>query len=241
MKTLNTGSLLNMSRGEFEASINVLENVGMKPWMLDLLRSPSGESIAKRVISVFIDIKLREWQEFYAKYFNLEIDVFKVAIPEPRKSFDKLIIVVPSLTIRKVFDVMSEHFDCCWTTSKVDGQWHYKKEDILNYVNSGAKAYAFWVRDSYESDQKHLGKLTEENRQINCPTENMLEALIHVFKVWDESGKFVNEKTNLVTYCDAFQGFLISIDRRAGMLYINLFKGFASSHIPFCGPREKVL
>ncbi len=240
MKNLNTGSLLPVPRGEFEASINVLENAGMKPWMLNLLRSSRGELIAKRVISVFIEIKLKEWQEFYKKYFDLEIDVFNVILPDPIKNFDKLIIVVPSLTIGKVFDVMSKHFKCSWTTDKWDGQWHFKKEDILNYVNSEAKNYAFWVRDSSESDQKYLGKLTDENRQVNCPIENMLEALLHIFKVWDESGEFINSRTNLLTYCDAFQGVLISINYRgAGIVYVNLFYGFARPE--HCGPREKIV
>lgn len=238
MKNQNSGSLSRVPRGEFDASITVLENVGFKPWMLDLIRCPES-SIAGQIVKLFLNIKLQEWKEFYKKYFNLDLDISRIEIPLPRKNFDRLMIVMPILSVKDVFDKLSQNIRCNWQTEKWNGKWHTNKEAILNFHNTEIKDYAFWVRDGLESDKKYLGHLTDENRTIDCPIENILEAFIHILKVWDECKKVINSRTNLLTYSLAFQNEFISLNYRgAGILYVILFEGFVRPQ--YSGPREVV-
>jgi len=90
-----------------------------------------------------------DWEEFYRRLFGISVDLSSVKIPPRIAGYDRLIVVIPEMTMRTLFDKCNEMF----------GIWKYFKGEIDdNFVQSqrsAAKgAYAIWTKDAIGPDEE---------------------------------------------------------------------------------------
>jgi hypothetical protein len=134
------------------------------------------------------------WQNFYQKFFGLELNFSGVRIPEKRAGFDRLIIVAQGLTLNQAFDACRQNFKC----------WRYTED--LDTATKGpnerepTQHYAIWVRDRTEADEELKNLSANQIKIQDIATETLLERLIHELKYWDETaGEHLDIKS--ITLC----------------------------------------
>ncbi|MFA6097428.1 MAG: hypothetical protein WC788_07425 [Candidatus Paceibacterota bacterium] len=92
---------------------------------------------------------ISDWQTFYRNVFDINVDLSGIKIPEKAAGFDRLIVVIPEMTMRNLFEKCDRMF----------GVWKYFSEGIDDdFVRSERKAakgaYAIWVKDAIDSDEE---------------------------------------------------------------------------------------
>lgn len=198
----NKGGLWNATFGELIATFQVLEKNGLTLEMLKQIREKGGEEKAKKIVSIFLeavatqvkyeDLKT-EWQNFYAKYFLLAVDLSAVKIPTQVKGFDRLLIIVPGVSPNSVVAVQRNHFKTWVYTEDLDKVISHNDRDASN------GPYAIWVRDTVEPDQKYRNHSANWAKENQVSGETLLERLVHGLKYWDEKKKHLD--INGITLC----------------------------------------
>ncbi len=164
------------------------------------IEDPRGlaEALRKALISPVKDLssQLKDWKNFYKKFFGIDADFSSVRVPERNYGFDRLIVVAQGLTPNRVFQACKDkdYFPC----------WHYGRD--LNKETRGrndrepTQHYAVWIRGRVEADEelKDLSAETLKERGIQGIT--LLERLIFEFKHWDETGGHLDDHQS-VTLC----------------------------------------
>ncbi len=198
----NKGGLWTAQFGEVVASLAILEKAGLTVEMLKKLREKNGEETAKKIVALFLeaatvnaaygDLK-KSWQDFYAKYFDLTIDLSEVKIPTVKAGLNRLLIIVPGISPNKVVVAQRSHFKTWVYTEDLDAAIIHNDRD----ASSGP--YAIWVRDTVEPDQRYRSRSASWAKENNISGETLLERLIHGLKYWDEKGKHLD--INGITLC----------------------------------------
>jgi hypothetical protein len=156
------------------------------------------KSIRKKLREIFNETDLfveekEQWRKFYQKHFSLESNFAELFIPEkPSVGSWRLLIIAQGLTLNQVYKSMSNAFKC----------WKYA-DDLDKSVNQNARnttvAYALWVRDGVEPDDKYLGKSTRQADPDMKIGVTLLERMIHEIMHFDETGTHLDIKG--VTFC----------------------------------------
>lgn len=127
-----------------------------------------------------------DWQAFYKKRYNWEVDFSQVIIlPRPSLAH-RLLIIARGLTCDKVY--------LAWLFPK----WKYVGEGSLDAVvmtnirTSANGHYAIWVLDGAEPDAEFLGKTTEVADPEMKISMTFLERLLLEDKYFDETGKHLD-------------------------------------------------
>ena len=92
---------------------------------------------------------ISDWKKFYRDVFRINVDLSGIKIPERTTGFDRLIVVIPQMTMRTLFEKCDQMF----------GVWKYFSGEIDDdFVQSERKAakgaYAIWVKDAIDSDEE---------------------------------------------------------------------------------------
>lgn len=144
------------------------------------------------VTDLFVEEK-EQWRKFYQKHFSLDLNFADLIIPEkPAEGNWRLLIIAQGLTMNQAYDAMSKAFKC----------WRYK-DDLDKAIPTNARttktAYAIWVRDGVEPDEKYLGKSTNQADPTMTIGVTVLERMIHELSYFDETGNHLDIKG--VTFC----------------------------------------
>lgn len=133
---------------------------------------------------------VKQWEAFYLKYFNLKIDFSGVKIPErteaQKKEFTRLLIIVGTLKLEKVYSVLSKHFPCWKYADNLDTAVPTNERGLKNGT------YAIWVRDTVEADEVHKNKSVNMVKQEGLKNETLLERMLHELKYFAETGKHLD-------------------------------------------------
>ena len=144
------------------------------------------------ISDMFVEEK-EQWRKFYQKHFSLELNFSDIVIPEkPLEGNWRLLIIAQGLTLNQVFDSMVREFNC----------WRYSDDldkSVTKNVRDTKVAYAIWVRDGAEPDEKYLGKSTNQADPDMKIGVTLLERMIHEIIFFDEKGLHLDIKG--VTLC----------------------------------------
>lgn len=178
-----------------------------------------------------------EWEKFYKKIFNIEVDLSQVIIPKRRKGFGRLIIVIPGMTPQKLFDKCKEQFPV-YTTA----------ENLNNFISSERIAesvpYAIWVRNEVQADQEELrpqsiSKLKREGILMMTLEERLLYELMF----YSETGKHLDTESS-VTLCvflgDIYQILCVYTRKREGFVTMSIVGGGPSGAHNMFSAREVI-
>jgi len=249
MKTLekkNKGGLWNATFGELIATFQILEKNGFTLEMLKQLREKGGEEKAKKIVSIFLetisaqgnynyeDLKI-EWQNFYAKYFNLKVDLSGIKISALRTGFDRLIIIIPGISPDSVVVAQRQYFKTWVFNEDLDAAIAHNDRDASN------EPYAIWVRDTVEPDQKYRNRSANWAKEKQISGETILERLIHGLKYWDEKKKHLD--INGTTMCTGSRhscGQVPRVDLGSVGIGVRVFWYDPGSVLGSIGPREIV-
>ncbi len=182
---------------EFFLGIEVLERNGLTLKTFRRLTKSGGDDKARRIIEILNEPVskyhkfIKEWEDFYLKYFNIKIDLKKMVIPEPPRQEKRLLIIVPALSVDRVIKAQRKHYNVEMAVTGKEGK-------LRNTINHH-EPYPVWVAESVNPHRKLRGKSAIWAEENNFSGETILERLLHGFKYWDESGKHLDH--NYLTMC----------------------------------------
>jgi len=140
---------------------------------------------------------VKQWENFYQRYFGITVDLSGVKIPERTdkqiKEFTRLIIATGGLNQNQAYSACQKQFPC------------YKYTEDLNQAvptnerDPKTDNYAIWVRDAVEADEVHQNKSAKMVAKEGFKTETLLERMLHELKHFAETGKHLD--VNNVTLC----------------------------------------
>lgn len=174
---------------------------------------------------------LASWKEFYARYFNLRVDLDQNIIPDYPPGHHRLIVVVPKINPDRVIRAMRIRF------TKVRTEISDIARIIISDDRSASEfPYAIWVKD----EDNPIWDYSQPSEQPLF-FATLLEYLLHFFKTWDETGRALNVETSMLcTGTKMVDGFpLLRFYPDIEELKITTFKeGDDSSG---CHPRSVIL
>lgn len=134
----------------------------------------------------------KDWQDFYKETFGIESDFSKIKIPEKQEGFERLIIVEKDMTAQKVFDKCKELFPAVNNIKNLDA--------ITPSDSKVDQAYAIWVRETIETDEKLKNIGANDIAEKNITTEKLNERLLYEIKYFKQTGKYLDAGGN-PTFC----------------------------------------
>jgi hypothetical protein len=139
-----------------------------------------------------VQAMVQDWQKFYKKVFNLDLDLSKVRIPEHQEGIDRLLIIT-NITLEELYAKCKELFPCWKTDKDLDGIVTWNERD------SKDGPYAIWIRDVQEADEELKNLSANDIKKKGITTETLAERFIHELKFYDETGKHLDIKS--ITLC----------------------------------------
>ncbi len=150
---------------------------------------------------------LDSWKEFYARYFNLQVEMNSDIIPDYLPGHNRLIVVAPTMNPDKVIRAMRIKFTKVRTeisdVTRIITSNEREAPKFSSDRENPTLPYAIWVKDEdnptweYQNDSKVLS-IETLLEYLLLPTETLLEYLLHFFKTWDESGRMLNVETTML-------------------------------------------
>lgn len=145
------------------------------------------------------DVKLG-WMSFYERYFPAEITqagglniIHTLSIPEQKDDFERLLIVIPGISMNRVYDECAKHFKCWRYVEDLD------KDIPTNDPRAGGSAYVVRLRDRIEADEEHKNKSAKDLAISGIKGITLLERMLLELKYFDETGKHLDIQN--VTLC----------------------------------------
>ncbi len=122
-----------------------------------------------------LESQIASWKNFYNQYFDRQINVNNIKIPErtaeEEKKFKRLIIIPEGLTLKMVYDKCKENFPCVLKLNPGEIGDYIKTEEDWNrevdYNDRDPKkqgTYAVWVENQQETNERNT-ELTDEHGQ----------------------------------------------------------------------------
>ena len=140
-------------------------------------------------IETYVNLRA-EWQKFYSDHFKMVADFSGVVVPEkPSEGLWRLLFIPIGLTLNATLVAMRAKFKVVL---------YGYGEDLDNAVPTNTRtttqAYAIWVRDGVEPDEKYLGKSTRQADMDGKIGMTLLERLVFEFKFFVETEKHLDLK-----------------------------------------------
>lgn len=144
---------------------------------------------------------IKDWNQFYNKYFGLNLNFSAINIPDTKRGFDRLILIPKGLTIEMVLSAFyGKNVGIFRNMKVIEVQNSTSIYDIERMgVRKSDKSYALWVRDCEWSDTAHRGLSPEMSLSLNIPGITLLERLVYHLKYFDETGEHLDIDTQ--TFC----------------------------------------
>ncbi len=162
----------------------------------EVLAMLRGEQTPEEMKGMSTEAQVARWQELYWKEFGMMFDISKVVrIPERKKGFDRLIVVLRGLKVSTIFGAMGKHF----------GTWKYCNDldaDITSIRTADSGHYAVWVRDVKEADEANRNKPVTSFKSEECVT--LTERLLHELAYFGETGQHLDAECH--TICAGSRG-----------------------------------
>ncbi len=154
---------------------------------IQLLIEGKQPEVIPTVVSSDTSSVISDWQDFYKKFFGLNIDLSGVKIPEHALGFDRLIVVPQGITLNQVWKVCARQFNC----------WKYTDSDLDSAVPTNNRdpksgAYAIWVRDVVEADKEMKNLSADDLKERTIKGVTLLERLLLELKYFSETGKHLD-------------------------------------------------
>lgn len=130
-----------------------------------------------------------QWARFYQKHFAIGLP-WDNTLKIPKKPVEGnwgLVIISQGLTLNQVYGAMSKAFKC-WTYND-----NLNKAVPIN-IRDTKTAYAIWVREGLEPDEKYLGKSTNQADPGMNIGVTLLERMIMEIQSFDWTGKHLDVK-----------------------------------------------
>lgn len=185
-----------------------------------------------KVKDLFVEEK-EQWRKFYQKHFSFELNFNEVIVPEkPSEGTWRLLIIAQGLTMNQVYDAMSKAFKCRRYNDDLDAK-------VPKNARDTKAAYAIWVREAIEPDEKYLGKSTNQADPDMTIGQTLLERMIQELVFFDETGNHLDIKG--VTFCTGSRdsdGYVPGVRWHDGWVQVNWY-GLDDSGSA-CGLREAV-
>lgn len=161
--------------------------------MKDFWRQVDDGSITDRMFSDFLQHRdpFRitdiggEWEEFYRKYFRLNVNLYGVTIALNPGGFDRVIFIPKGLRLNDVIKAMKKCFPILSYIDDLD-------RDVVENVRQSDRNYAIRIRERVEADEelKSLSANQLKQQGVNCMT--LLERLVLELKYWSETGQHLD-------------------------------------------------
>ena len=133
-----------------------------------------------QALSKVLHSRLWNWQVFFQKYFDMELDLSNLKIPPKQEGFDRLIIVPEGITPNRIYEACAKSFSC-WKRIKDLNQ------AVSQNDREPTETYAIWVRDRREADEENKGIFPIQAKEKKIPGITLNERLIFELKYWDET------------------------------------------------------
>jgi hypothetical protein len=137
---------------------------------------------------------LKDWERFYQKAFGRTVDLSGVKIPIKKAGFNRLIVIVPGITLNQVYEVSAKHYRCSRYTEDLDMAIPKHDRDP-----SKIGAYAIWIRGGDEPDADLMHLSADDLAKKGTQTTTMLEQKIFELKYFLETKKHLDQRN--VTLC----------------------------------------
>lgn len=126
------------------------------------------------------------WEAFYFKYFEIDVDLSGIRIPDDPGGFERVLIVVQGLTFNQAFDVCAAKF---LVYNRIED---FECRVSANERNPIVCHYTILVRDRVEADKELMNRSAEWIKEKKFTTETLLERFIHELKFFDETGRHLD-------------------------------------------------
>jgi hypothetical protein len=195
-----------------DASLREVAEIKGKP-ETPSVSTPERTAAEKEMIS--------DWENLYKKYFpDKVIDLSRVEIPErtseEEKEFTRLIVRAEGITNKMLFKKCAELFPSVNHTGE-------NLDEAKDFVKRPAGAYAIWVRDAEEADEKHKNKSANMAEKEKLNAETLTDRLLHELKYFSETGKHLDEKTVTFTGSRHSDGNVLRADWYDGKFLVNRY------------------
>ncbi len=178
------------------------------------------------------------WVSFYERFFPAELAsaggpdvIHAVPIPEQKGDFERVLIVIPGISMNRVYDECAEHFTCWRYTEDLD------KNVPVNDRSAVGGAYAIRLRARVEADEEHKNNSANDLAASGVKGITLLERMLLELKHFEETGGHLDIQN--VTLCSG------SRDADGGVPYAGWRDGEfgvnwdePSSQYPFLRVRE---
>jgi len=203
MKKFNYFSSFFAALAVFFKIYKVMRENGLSFLMLTHIKEVDAEKKVKKIIAIFqeeaisrsaIKKEIRCCEYFYQEYFKRKVNLSSVKIPVQKPGMDRLYIMIPGISVEKIFSAESEHF-----TVDAVGSFSGLRDDR----DAIREPYAWWGSDSSEPNSNYQGKSGKTIRESGVTAQTLKERLIQGFMYWDETRDFLDKRNT--TLCAGTQ------------------------------------
>ncbi len=176
---------------EFDLTLRKVRETKQTEHLIEMQKELGGkiEDLQKEFLSKEIREKIQDWQDFYRDVFQMEVNFFKIKIPEKQEGFEKLLIMAPGLDAQKIFDKCGEFF----ATSDAD------LSTVRDLERATDSAYAVWIRDRVEADEENKNLSADEIEEMGMATQALREHLLQELEYFKKTGAHLDRQK--VTLC----------------------------------------
>lgn len=191
----------------------------------DLFRQIEDRSIEREHLRLFLEHKnpfepgnisplLRDWEKFYQDTFQITVNLSEVKIPEKEKGYDRLIVVIPEMSLKRIFLKCMENFPSCLSEQ-------VNLEQIKSQRSGINGTYAIWCRNTIETDNDLRGLSTDDLKRKAMYCITLEERMLLELKYYNETAKHMD--MNYTTLCAGSRsnrGFVPCVHRLMNFLSI---------------------
>lgn len=186
----------DFSHGQIQEMLITLGNMGFSPAMADFIaNAKSGK--AREFVGLFSATNTKScrsvadwlcyWQLIYRGFFKYNLDLSGLLVPQHREGFNRMLVMAEPAISQLLFDKSKEYF-LCWKTcdSSIDEVVKEHERDPRN------GAYAIWVEDTQEPNEKLKNISAIQMREMDLKTETLPERLLQGLVYYMETGQHLD-------------------------------------------------
>ncbi len=169
---------------------------------------------------ISVEEQLESWRIFYKKYFNYDLDVSRVKIPERVDGYNRLIVVVYGMNEKNLTVKCSELFPTKDGIELVT--LNFNSIHSIRVSNHGP--YAVWAQDRVDAERDYENKSVDHlDSLVDFTGITLQERLLFEIKYYDEAGNHLDqEKATLCSGTRLKDGRVFTVYWYKGEMNIDL-------------------